>query len=262
MTVEQVAERLLCSATKISRMETGHRGASLRDVRDLCELYGVLDPAQREHMMTLAREGKQQAWWQSYDLPYSTYVGLEAEAASISDYDSAVVPGLLQTEAYVRALHEAGIPRLDAGVVEQRVTERLTRQELLTKDDPPRFWTVLDEAVLRRVVGGRAVMRAQLERVIDVSGLPNVTVQIIPYAAGAHPALDSIFTILEFAGPVPAIVYVEGLVGQIYLERPQDADRYRQIFERLCTMALNPQESIDLVASVRGEHRDGLSVAG
>jgi hypothetical protein len=251
MTVEQVAERLLCSATKVSRMETGHRGASLRDVRDLCDLYGVADPDQREHMMTLAREGKQQAWWQSYDLPYSTYVGLEAEAVSISAYDSAVVPGLLQTEAYVRALHAAAIPKLDADVLEQRVTERLTRQKLLTRDDPPLFWTVLDEAVLRRVVGGPAIMRAQLERVIEVSGLGNVSVQVIPYAAGAHPALDSMFTILEFAGPVPGIVYVEGLVGQIYLERPQDADRYSQIFERLRTIALNPQESMDLVASVR-----------
>lgn len=258
LTVEQVAERLLCSSSKVSRMETGHRGASLRDVRDLCELYGVTDPGERDRLMTLAREGKQQAWWQSYDLPYSTYVGLEAEARIIKDYDSAVVPGLLQTPDYTRARHDGTMPRLDPGEIEKRVKVTQTRQLLLTRDDPPRFWFVLDEAAVHRVVGGPAVMKAQLNRLTEVASLPNVTIQIIPYEVGAHPALDSIFTIVEFAGGVPGVVYVEGLVGSIYLERPEDLDRYQRVFARLCTIALSPEDSVALMQGIRATHTRAL----
>jgi transcriptional regulator with XRE-family HTH domain len=256
MTVEQVAERLLCSSSKVSRMETGHRGATLRDVRDLCDLYGVTDPGERDRLMTLAREGKQQAWWKSYDLPdsYSTYVGLEAEAVTIKDYDSAVVPGLLQTPDYIRARHEGAMPRLDSAEIERRVEVTKTRQLLLTRDDPPRFWFVLDEAALHRVVGGPAAMNTQLERLVEASRLPNVTIQIIPYVVGAHPAIDSIFTIVEFAGGVPGVVYVEGLVGSIYLERPEDLERYQEVFARLCTIALSPQDSVALLQRVRATH--------
>jgi transcriptional regulator with XRE-family HTH domain len=255
LTVEQVAERLLCSSSKVSRMETGHRGATLRDVRDLCDLYGVTDPGERDRLMTLAREGKQQAWWQSYDLPYSTYVGLEAEARTIKDYDSAVVPGLLQTADYTRARHEGTMPRLDPAEIEQRVEVTKTRQLLLTRDDPPRFWFVLDEAALHRVVGGSAVMKQQLEGLIEASKLPNVTVQVISYEIGVHPALDSVFTIVEFAGDVPGVVYVEGLVGSIYLERPEDLDRYQQVFARLCTIALSPEDSVALMQKMRAAHK-------
>ena len=254
LTVEQVAERLLCSPSKVSRMETGHRGATLRDVRDLCDLYSVNDPSERDRLMTLAREGKQQAWWQSYDLPYSTYVGLEAEADTIKDYDSALVPGLLQTPDYIRARHEGAMPLLDPAEIERRVEVTNTRQLLLTRDDPPRFWFVLDEAALHRVVGGPAVMKTQLNRLTEVASLPNVTVQIIPYEVGAHPAVDSIFTIVEFAGAVPGVVYVEGLVGSIYLERPEDLERYQQVFTRLCAIASSPEDSLALVQRVSATH--------
>ena len=251
MTVEQVAEALLVSPSKVSRLETGHRGVSARDIRDLSDLYGVTDPAVREHLAQLAREGRGPAWWQPFDLPYATYVGLEAEATSISDFEPGVFPGLLQFPAYARAVHEASVPSTNPSVIDQRLAARRTRQQILTRDDdPPELWAIMDEAVLHREVGGATVMSAQLGHVIKMSAQPNVTVQILPFDAGAHPALDSTFILLEFADPVPAVVYVEGLVGQVYLERPQDVDRYEQIFDRLRTISLSPDESIDLIAKM------------
>jgi transcriptional regulator with XRE-family HTH domain len=247
MTIEQAAEELLCSPSKVSRLETGQRGASARDIRDLCNLYNVTGST-REHLAALAKEGKEEAWWQPYDLPYANYVGLEAEATSISDFEPGVVPGLLQTPAYARALHEGGMPRLSPAVIEQRIEVRRTRQAVLTRDDPPRLSAIMDEAVLHRVLGGPAVMASQLEHIIEACALPKVTVEVIPYSVGAHPALDSTFIVLEFAPPVPSVVYVEGLVGQMYLERPQDVERYTEIFERLRTLSLSQQESIDLMA--------------
>lgn len=259
MSVKQVTEYLLCSPSKVSRIETGQRGATLRDVRDLCDLYGVRDETERERLMTLAREGKQQGWWQSYDLPYSMYVGLESEAVSIKDYDSAVIPGLLQTPDYARAmfkspLPEPALPEITDDVIEQRVAARLRRQDLLTKKDHKLdFWAILDEAALHRVVGSANVMREQFEHLAEVTKLSNVTIQVIPYSAGAHPALDSTFNILTFTGAVPEIVYVEGLVGKIYVERPEDVDRYRRVFDHLSEMALTPERSIELCQSYAGD---------
>jgi transcriptional regulator with XRE-family HTH domain len=257
LTVEQVAEQMLCSPSKISRLETGHRGASPRDIRDLCNFYGVQDPTQRDHLAALAREGKDQAWWQPFDLPYATYVGLEAAATSISDYEPGVFPALLQTPAYARAVHEGAMPRLSPEVIEQRIEVRRIRQQVLVRDEPPHLAAVIDEAVLHRTVGGPAVMRAQLERVIEASALPHVTLQVIPYKAGAHPALNSTFVVLDFTTThVPGVVYVDGLVGQIYLERPQDVLRYKQVFDQLCTMSLDPQDSIGLMAKMRKRYAD------
>jgi len=237
-------------------METGHGVATLRDVRDLCELYGVTDEAERNRMTRLAREGKQQGWWQGYDLPYSTYVGLEAEAVSIKVYDSAVVPGLLQTADYAWALHEASLPKHDDSVIGQWVEARATRQRILTRPAPPSMHVVLDEAVLHRVVGSSRVMRAQLARVVDAMALPNVAIQVIPYASGAHPALDSVFTILEFLRPAPDVIYVEGLVGYIYLEHSRDVQRYKDVFDRLSTMALTPRKSAELLRKTIMQHQD------
>jgi len=249
LTVEQVADGLLCSPSKVSRMETGHGIATPRDIRDLCDLYGVTDQAERERMMRLSHEGKQQGWWQGYDLDYfATYVGLEAAAAGIKAYQSAIVPGLMQTISYARAMHEAGIPEFTPKRIDELIEVRLTRQRLLVQDPPIRLDVVLDEGVLHRLVGGTTVMSEQLSRLIELSDQPNVTVQVIPYSVGAHPAMDSTFNILEFAGSVPSVVYVEGLVGWIYVERPQDIDRYQQVFEHLRKVALSPQESIQLLA--------------
>ena len=256
LTVEQAAERLMFSMSKLSRMETGHGVATPRDIRDLCELYEVTGEAERERLMSLAREGKQQGWWQSYELnQFADYVGLEAAAVSIRRYQSTVIPGLLQTRDYARIVHEVMIPKLTRERIDEFVEVRMTRQRLLTQNPAPRFWVVLDEAALHRLVGGRQVMSAQLDRLIEVTDLPNVTMQIIPYEAGAHPAMDSTFSMLDFDGSVPSVVYVEGLVGWIYVDSPQDLVRYQQVFECLCAMALTPQASVELVARVGAQHR-------
>ncbi len=256
LTVEQAAERLLFSMSKLSRMETGHGAATPRDIRDLCGLYGVTDEAERERMMNLAREGKQQGWWQPYDLPYSTYVGLEAEASSIRTFQSSVVPGLLQTEEYARAIHNVAEPELSTGeltpdVVERRVKARIRRQRLLTDINPLGFHAVLDEAVLHRVVGSPRVMAMQLEHFKELSALPNIIIRVLTYGVGAHPAPGSMFNILEFSAAVPDVVYVEGLAGWIYIERPEDVSRYIRVFNRLCDMALPVPESIDLITKIQ-----------
>lgn len=250
-TVEQVAERLLCSQSKVSRMETGQRSATLRDIRDLCDLYGVTEENERQRLMDLAREGKQPGWWQSYGLPYMTYVGLEQAADSIRLYHCAIVPGLLQTGAYTRAIHEVGIIRLPDEVIEERVKERATRQELLTHATPPSVEIILDEAVLHRPVGGPSTMREQLDRIIEVSKYPSVAIRVLPYDVGAHPAMESDLTILSFQGSAPSVVYVEGLVGQIYLERKAEVERYEQVFECLRDMAASPEDSVDIITKLR-----------
>lgn len=255
LTVEQVAERLLCSPSKVSRMETGQRGVTRRDIRDLCELYGVRDEETIRRLTNLAREGKEQGWWQSYDLDYATYVGLEEAAAALSYYQSALVPGILQTPNYARAVHEAGVQEYAPGRIDEHVDVRMRRQRLLTQDPPLEVLVVLDEAVLHRGVGGPAVMAEQLGHLVEVAKLPSVTIQVIPFSAGAHPAMDSMFDILEFReSTLPSVVYVEGLMGWLYLERSQDISRYVKVFKLLRAAALAPKESIGLIAEVQARH--------
>lgn len=251
LTVEQVADRLLCSPSKVSRMETGQRGATLRDIRDLCEIYEVSDPGMRDQLTNLAREGKQQGWWQSFGLPYNNYVGLEQEATSIRIFQSAVVPGLLQTADYTRAIHGIGVPQLASPEIEERIQERLTRQQLLTRENPPKVEVILDEAVLHRPIGSPAIMRDQLSYIIVAASRPHVSVRIVPYAAGAHPALESNFIMLEFEGQAPTIIYVEGLVGQIYMESQKDVDRYQMALDLLRGLALSPQDSATFMEKIR-----------
>ena len=266
MSVRQVTEHLMCSPSKVSRIETGQRGATPRDVRDLCDLYGVTDQAERDRMMSLAREGKQQGWWQSYELPgaYSTYIGLETEATMVSGFHSSVIPGLLQTPEYAQAIHEAAIPEvstpeLTPEVINHRVEARIGRQAILAKETPLQFSAILDEAVLHRLVGGPSMMQDQLRHIVSMAALPNVTIQIIPYSVGAHPALESTFYILDFADAVPSVIYVEGLVGWIFLERTEDINRYRRVFERLSSLALNPDESVKFIAAVEKSCERGLT---
>jgi transcriptional regulator with XRE-family HTH domain len=255
LTVEQAAEQLMFSMSKLSRMETGHGVATPRDIRDLCDLYGVTDDAERGRMLKLAAEGKQQAWWQSYDLGYATYAGLEAEAVSISAFQSSVVHGLLQTADYARAGHYGAMPLLNPDQIELQIEAKLTRQRILTRDNPPKFSVVLDEAALHRVVGGRQVMAAQLAKILDVAALSNVTVQVLPYDVGAHPATESNFTILELPGPTPGVVFVEGLIGSTYLERDDDLIRYQKIFQKLQSIALSSKDSADLIATFLRAHK-------
>jgi len=261
LTVEQAADQLLCSPSKVSRMETGHGAATPRDIRDLCNLYDVTDQAGRDHLMTLAREGKRQGWWQSYDLGYATYVGLEAEAVAISGFQSSVVPGLLQTPDYARAGHEGAMPRLGPEQIELQIEAKLTRQRILTKDHPPRFTAVLDEATLHRVVGGRTVLAAQLAKILEMSALPNITVQVLPYEVGAHPAVESNFTLLELSSSSPDVVFVEGLIGSTYLERADDLERYHGIFDQLRIIALNPKDSSNFIAGLLRSYKECLEAA-
>jgi transcriptional regulator with XRE-family HTH domain len=248
-TAEQVAGQLGMSASKLSRLETGHRGASARDISQLCDLYQV-DEEQRRQLLELAREGKQRAWWQPLGLPYSTYVGLEAEAASISDYGLGAIPGLLQAPDYARAIVRATLPHLGPDAVEQRVQGRMTRQQLLFLETGPRFEAVVDESVLHRMVGSPAIMRAQLERLLELSDLPSVTLRVIPYEAGALPAANNKFIILSFALPtISDVVFIEGLTGDVYLDDPADVEAYKATYRTLVRLAADPDATRQTVVA-------------
>jgi transcriptional regulator with XRE-family HTH domain len=259
LTVDQVATSLLCSPSKVSRMETGEGSATARDVRDLCNLYEVTDEAERDRMMTLAREGKRPARWQRYELAYTKYAELESEALAISAFQSSGIHGLLHTSDYARAGHEAAIPRLDPHQIDLQIEAKLARQRILTQADPPSLAVVLDEAALHRLVGGRRVMADQLAKILDISALPNVTVQVIPFELGAHPAMESNFTILELPDPTPGVVFVEGMIGSTYLDRPDDLTRYHKMFRKLQDIALGPRDTRDLVAELLRIYKDGLT---
>jgi transcriptional regulator with XRE-family HTH domain len=252
-TVDQVAGQLLCSPSKVSRMETGQRGASQRDVRDLCDLYHVTDPQERDHLFGLAREGKRQAWWQTLDWPepLSTYVALEAEAASISTFESDVVPGLLQTADYARALTRVVVPPLDETAIEKYVSNRLRRQEILAQENPLQLHAVIDEAALRRLPGGKEIKLGQLARIIECARQPNVTIQVFPFTAGPQPGSDSTFAILDYATPVlTSTVYVESLAGNLYLEREVELATYRRVFSRLCELALSQHDTVSFLQAM------------
>lgn len=246
-TVEQVAEQLLVSPSKISRLETGQRGASARDIRDLCDLYGV-DDEQRQQLTSLAAEGKQPAWWQSRNLYYSTYVGLESEAISIRDFGLGLVPGLLQTAEYGRAVLRSTRPALSPEVVEQRLASRMQRQKLLLSDQAPRFEAVIDEAVLHRVPVDADVMRGQLARLLGMSELPRVDIRVLPFRAGMLPSNTNKFIILSFAQPaLPGIVFIEHLTGDVYLDRAEDVKAYEATFDLMRDIAATPDQTRDMI---------------
>jgi transcriptional regulator with XRE-family HTH domain len=255
LTVEQVAESLLCSPSRVSRMETGQR-ATARDVRDLCDLYEVNDSAERHRMMTLAVEGQQQAWWQPYGLSYENYVGLEAGALAISAFQSSVVHGLLHTADYARANHEGSMPRFSPERIEMQIEAKLIRQSILVRDNPPRLAVVLDEAALHRMIGGRQVMAVQMAKILEMSILPNVVVQVLPFVRGAHPAMESNFTILQLPDPTPGVVFVEGLIGSTYLDRSEDLKRYHEIFRKLQSIALSPEDTAGWIADLGHSYAD------
>jgi hypothetical protein len=201
-------------------------------------------------MMQLARESRQQGWWQSYDLQYATYVGLEAEAVSIDCFHSAVVPGLLQTPDYARAGSEAAIPLLPDAQIDQMIEARFKRQQILSRDDPPSFTAVIDESALRRVTGGPAVMAEQLNKLLKIAELPNVTLLVLPFTIGSHPALESNFNILELPSSASDVVFAEGLSGSTYLEREADLDLYRTVMTRLSSLALSSADTIVFIREV------------
>jgi len=247
LTTEEVAERLGVSRSKISRLENGRRGASSADIARLCELYQV-DDEYRSRLAELAVEGKQRAWWQRLNLTYGDYVGLEAEAESISDYALALVPGLLQTPDYARAIVRAGGPALPASIVEERVQARVIRQRLLAAAAGPRFVAVLDESVLHRVVGSPSVMVAQLRQILEMSRLPNVTIRIVPYDAGTVVSGVNKFIILRFAlADIPDIVLIEDLTDHQYVDGADDVAVYNTTFQRLLSLSADPVASRAMV---------------
>jgi transcriptional regulator with XRE-family HTH domain len=253
LTIDDVATKLKCSASKISRIETGHTGASPKDVRELLRLYGVPDD-ELEALVQLAREASNKGWWHAYQEVFTgAFVGLEAEASSLRAYQALLVPGLLQTEDYMRAVIRAARPDATPAHVEKRVQARLARQELLIEADPPRFWAVIDEAVLCRSVGGDAVMADQLRALTVRATLPHVTIQVLPFSAGAHAGMEGPFLILSFPEQLdPDVVYVDNTTAGIYLEDPAEILRYTLMFDHLRAAALAPDDSLAVIA-------DGIS---
>ncbi len=258
LTVEEVGQKLLCSATKISRLETGARRASLRDVRDLCRIYVVTDQDQVEDLMALASRAREPGWWKQYeDAILSPYIGLEQAAVAITVYSMSFIPALIQTNDYARATIKSIERKIDPAVLDQRVEVRLRRQELLHRPDPPRYRVLLDEAVLRRQVGGTAVMQAQLDKIVTCASEQKVTVQVIPFDVGVYPSSDSNVVFLEFADESPQgpIIFVEGLFKNKYYEHPAEIARYREAMEYLRDAALSPRDSISLINQIRDNYR-------
>ncbi|MFF6916488.1 Scr1 family TA system antitoxin-like transcriptional regulator [Streptomyces sp. NPDC012466] len=254
----EVAERLMVSQPKISHLENGNRAISPRDVRDLCTLYEVTDQQVIGALMQMARESGQQGWWHAYgDLPQSAYLALETDAASLHTYEPMVIPGLLQTPAYAHAVIEETIPQLTVEQVATRLKVRLRRQHRIYNPATPlRLWVVLDESVVRRGVGSPDIMREQLEHLIALSAEPHITLQIVPYTAGAHPGLSGQFSILKFTDTPDAVVYLERFTSDLYLEKHSDVRHYGVMYDHLQAQALDPADTLDFIAEVTKAYID------
>jgi hypothetical protein len=260
MTAEEVAERLLVSQSKISRLENGRRSISQRDVRDLCGVYEVEDHRIVDSLMQMAKDSRQQGWWHAFgDIPYSVYIGLETDAASLRVYEPQVVPGLLQTRQYAEALISGALPESGTTDIEKRVSVRLRRQERIRDAEHPlRMWAVIDEAALRRQVGGRHLMREQLEHLVELSQQPHVTVQVLPFEMGAHPGVNGQYAILEFPDTSDSsVVYIEGVTSDLYLEKANDVQKYSVMYEHLRAQALNVEQTRQFIASIAKEYTEG-----
>ncbi|WP_307802051.1 helix-turn-helix domain-containing protein [Actinomadura violacea] len=243
------------SHSKISRLELGRVGFKERDVADLLTLYGVDDPVRREALLELAEQANRPGWWQPYAdvVPswFEPYLGLEQGAVLVRVFEVQSVPDLLQTADYARALIAARHPGAGAEEIDRRVELRMRRRLVLERPEPVRLWAVLDEAALRRVVGGPEVMRGQLRHLIEISRLPNVTVQVLPFAAGGHAAESGPVTLLRFAEPeLPDVVYLEQLTGALYPDRASDVTRYRDALNRLGVQAEPPARTSGFIADL------------
>jgi transcriptional regulator with XRE-family HTH domain len=254
LTREQAGEALRASEWKIHRLENGQVGFKERDLVDLLDLYGVTDAVEIASLITLAREASQPGWWQQYGdvlaAWFRAYVDLESAASLIRCYEGQLVPGLLQTEDYARSVIRGALEDRPEEI-ERRVGLRMARQTLLGRPDAPRLWVVLDEAALRRPVGGRKVMRAQLQRLIQATEMPNVILQVIRMQAGAHPAMVGAFSILRFADPdLPDVVYVEHLTNALYLDKREDVERYLHVMEAISVRAEAPGRTAEILDEI------------
>ncbi len=254
-TLEDAARILECDRSKISRIETGQRGVRPKELRELLVEYGV-DELRRDALLTVARQAHQAGWWQSYSHvlsdAYQDFIGLEATAASIWTYEAQLVPGLLQTEDYARAIASASLVNESLEEREQFVQVRLMRQQVLSRDEPLQFWAILSEGALRQMVGGPEVMQAQLSHLIEIgSDRSNVNLQVLPFAAGAHAATSGPFVIMKFPeAPDLGVVYLEGQTGGIYLESADEVARYTLVFEHLRASALSTSATVRLIEEV------------
>lgn len=257
ITREEAGYAIRASGSKISRMELGRVSFKERDVADLLVMYGVEDD-ERAALVALARQANSPGWWHKYSdvLPewFQVYVGLEEAASLIRLYEVQFVPGLLQTADYARAVISAGLPGTPPEQVEHRVRLRMARQELLTRPGGPRLWAVVDEAALRRPIGGQEVMRAQLKRLIDAAREPKITLQVVPFRSGSHAAEAGAFTIMRFPeADLPDIVYLEQLTSALYLDKREDVEKYTEVMERLSVKSDSPERTVGILSGMLEE---------
>ncbi len=253
--LEEVAEQLGVAASTLSRIETGKAPTKSVYLNAMLEMYGVDDPAQRQVLIDMAREGHRKGWWSVYDdvLPtgFGIYVGLEAEAAGLRSFQGEVVEGLLQTPDYARAVLREVQNRDTDEQIDKLVDLRIKRQDVLERDGPLDVWLILDEGVIRRTIGGPDVMLGQLGRLTEASKMPNVTLQVLPFESGSHAGLKGSFSILEFPERADAdVAYVESVAGIIYLEKDREVRTCAEAFDRLRAAALSPGASADLISKV------------
>lgn len=256
VTREDAGWEIRSSESKISRMELGRVGFKERDVADLLTLYGLDDEEERTRLLALARDANNPGWWHRFGdvLPnwFQSYLGLEAAAALIRTYEVQFVPGLLQTKEYARAVVLLGHGRAKTDEIDRRVELRMARQQVLTRPDAPKLWVVVDEAALRRPIGGIDIMRGQVDALLEANTLPNVRLQVIPFNAGGHAAAGGAFTILRFPDQdLPDVVYIEQLTSALYLDKRDDVDLYAEAMERLCVEARPPTETQKVLEEIR-----------
>jgi len=257
-TVADVAHELSWSESKLSRIETASIGIRKLDLERLLGVYGV-DGKELTKLAVLAAQSRQKAWWEAYGDalpdPYETYIGFEAEASSMFIYEAQIVPGLLQTAEYASAIMQAELADDRPEIIGPRIAVRMARQAVLERDPPPQVCAILDEDVLRRPIGGHDVLRRQMLRLVEASGRPTITIQILPFSVGAHRGLAGSFTVLEFAGvSEPSMVYCDGMTGGVFRSKPEELRSYVMCFEALRAAALSPKDSVDLISQVaRGD---------
>jgi hypothetical protein len=258
MSITGVAKQLGWQGSKLSRIENRQIGISTADVRKLLDLYGVNDPEQVRRLVDIARRAKERGWWESYGatLPTETrtMIGIETEASLICTYGQALIPGLLQTADYARSVIRAARPTDSQDIINQRVDVRLARQALLEEKDAPHFWVVVSEGAVRQVVGSQAIMAAQLRHLIEERDRENIIVQVLPYAAGEHPAMVGSFSLYGFPSEdETGAVYIETMNSALILEKPEDLETYRRAFDHVRASALSPRDTRTLIASIAAD---------
>lgn len=254
---EDVTEQTGINSATLYRIETAKTRPQTRTLVALLKLYGV-DDQQREHLVALSKQSTEQGWLRSYhsDLPeeYTAYISFEAEALGVRNYESLFIPGLLQTVDYARAVIRGVLPMANQQEVDDRVRARMERQGVLSKAQPLKLWAIMDEAALRRLVGGGKIMQAQLRHLLDVTREPHVTLQVIPFSIGAHAGMPGSFVLMDFADPMDTdLIYIDSMAGDLFLESEADISRYSIIFDNLRAVALSPDSSVELVANIARE---------